>query len=821
MTRDERANILVVDDSAEKLMAFGVILGDLAQNIVTARSGREALRHLLTQEFAVILLDVNMPGMDGFETAGLIRQRRSSEQTPIIFVTAFSDDTHAAQGYSLGAVDYIITPVIPEILKSKVSVFVELFRKTAQISRQAESLQLRASQLHRLTELSLSINSALSFEQILQIVADSARELVNASSVVLFAQVDPAPAPVRQALSAADTGELERAHAMEEARLFAELLPGPKPLRVSRASLAGDARWEALRQVAASSGSLAGRLSVPLSGRDGREMGWMHLVEGAAREFTHDDETIIVQLAQIAAIALENTLYSEAREANRLKDEFLTTLSHELRTPLTAILGWTRLLRMDPKDAGRFEHGLDVIERNVSAQAKLIEDLLDVSRIAAGKLRLNVGAVSLVPTVTAAVDSMRPTAEFKGIQLGLTIARDVPESEVLAGDTDRLQQVVWNLLANAIKFTPSGGRVDVNVSRDDSCFLIELQDSGQGISPTFLAHVFDRFRQADSSTTRSHGGLGIGLALVRHIVELHGGDVSAQSPGLNQGSTFRVRLPIIVPPALAEGLTAAVEEPVIAADLTGCRILLVDDERDAREVVFETLRQAGAQVECAASMHEALAQLDVSLPDVLISDIAMPGGDGFELIRTIRASTVAGRAGLQAIAVTAYARQEDRVRALSEGFQRYLTKPVEPTHLIRMVAELANEALAPKKPAPSGAAGRQILLIEDDADSRESLRALLELQGHRVEEAWTGPQGIEKANAVRPDVAVIDIGLPGMDGNEVARQLRSVGDRSIFLIALTGYSQQKEKKLAIAAGFDAHLIKPLNFDELNRIIEGV
>ena len=550
----------------------------------------------------------------------------------------------------------------------------------------------------------------------------------------------------------------------------------------------------------------------------------------------------MLQLAQMAAIALENTLYSEAREANRLKDEFLTTLSHELRTPLTAILGWTRLLRTDRKDGSRLEHGLDVIERNVSAQAKLIEDLLDVSRIAAGKLRLNVGAVALVPTVTAAVESMRPVAESKGIRVDLTIGSEVSDAAVIAGDSDRLQQVFWNLLANAIKFTPSGGRVEVNVGRDDSYFRIELKDTGQGISPSFLSQMFDRFRQADSTTTRSHGGLGIGLALVRHIVELHGGEVSAESPGLNQGSTFRVRLPVVAPPALAEKLTVEVEEEEFVADLTGSKILLVDDEMDAREVLFETLSAAGALVECAASMHEALSVLDRWMPDALISDIAMPGGDGFELIQAIRSSTLESRSGLKAIAVTAYARQEDRSRALAAGFQRYLAKPVEPAQLIRAVAELVKvgkseivhsaaelihsefEHPASRLPVGLVAPGlrRQILLIEDDLDSREALKALLELQGHRVEGAGTGPQGIEMATAVHPDVAVIDIGLPGMDGNEVARRLRDrVGKRSIFLIALTGYSQQKEKKLAIAAGFDAHLVKPLDFEELNRIIEGV
>src|SRR6202035_337692 len=351
---------------------------------------------------------------------------------------------HVAQGYSLGAVDYIVAPVVPEVLKSKVAVFIELFRKTEQIKRQAKALRHRADQLHRLTETSLAVNSALSLDQILEVVTETARELSRADEAVTIVSADP----------------------------------------------------------------MSPKLRLALSGREGLNMGWIHLACRTG-DFTPEDEAILTQLAQMASIAIENTLFSEARESNRLKDEFLATLSHELRTPLTAIVGWTRILRTTPYEEARFGRGLTIIERNVAAQARLIEDLLDISRIIAGKLHLNVRPVALGPAVESAVDAMRPAAEAKGLSIHLAMAPGIPPEETLVADPDRLQQVLWNLLANGIKFTPAGGRIDVSLERRQGAFEIRVSDTGKGIDPLFLHHVFDRFRQDDSSTTRSHGGLGI------------------------------------------------------------------------------------------------------------------------------------------------------------------------------------------------------------------------------------------------------------------------------------------------------------------------
>jgi len=691
----------------------------------------------------------------------------------------------------------------------------------------------------------------------------------------------------------------------------------------------------------------SGWLAAPLTDRDGQCFGWVHLA-GRARaelgEFGDEDKTILTQLAQVASIAIENCLSSEAREANRLKDEFLTTLSHELRTPLTAILGWTRVLRTSPLDAARCAHGLEVIERNVTAQTKLIEDLLDVSRIIAGKLRVNLRPIPLLPSIETAVEAMRPAAEAKGMSLTLEVSPEVDHRAAIAGDADRLQQVGWNLISNAIKFTPPGGRIVVRVVRSaEEGFQVRVTDTGKGISPQFLVHVFDRFRQDDSTSTRAHGGLGIGLAIVRHIVELHGGRVDAESPGVNCGATFTVTLPELA--AAFEGFgvatvsggeeqaatpapagilaSTAAAAAVAAVDLGRLKIVVVDDEPDTREILSEILHAAGATVATAGSLAEVLALCDHFRPDLLISDIAMPGGDGYALVRQLRRRGPRRGGWVPAIAVSAHAREEDRRRALAAGFVRYVTKPVEPTDLLTAVREVAaglavatgadaagggaaeagqeaaglagaaagaaahgggsngrhrgataagaagadaggsrsgrarggrggrHEAGAGQAeeggdatssraqgrghaghgggadPSTSGgeaagdgdAGARRILLVEDDADTREALKTLLELSGHHVAVAADGGEAVAHVVAYRPDVALVDIGLPEIDGNEVARRIRALlGDGGIFLVALTGYGGEAEEELARAAGFDAHFTKPVELSRLDRLL---
>ncbi|HSV15435.1 MAG TPA: ATP-binding protein, partial [Tepidisphaeraceae bacterium] len=438
-----------------------------------------------------------------------------------------------------------------------------------------------------------------------------------------------------------------------------------------------------------------GMLAAPLTGRDGTNLGVIYLSDRFDGEpFTHDDEAILVQLAQMGSIAIENTIYAQEREANRIKDEFLATLSHELRTPLNAILGWTQLLKMEQMPA-EVAHGMEVIDRNARAQTKLIEDLLDVSRITSGKLRLNMKRSTFGPIVQAAVDAARPAAEAKQIHLDVRLADDeIPVSL----DPDRIQQVVWNLLTNAVKFTPTGGRVTVALQRtgDPGAERVTLRvtDTGQGIDGKFLPYVFDRFRQADSTSTRAHGGLGIGLTIVRHIVEQHGGTVAADSAGPGRGAVFTVELPAAgqVPATLTTTADAPSSQSSQKQSISGLRILLVDDDPDARDVIAATLRRAGGEVTTVGSALEALDTLPGAKPDVLVSDIAMPDQDGYALIRRIRQLPPEDGGEVPAIALTAYAREEDRARSLAAGFQVHLAKPVDPMDLLGRITQLAAQA---------------------------------------------------------------------------------------------------------------------------------
>lgn len=391
--------------------------------------------------------------------------------------------------------------------------------------------------------------------------------------------------------------------------------------------------------------------------------------------------------------AIENRrLYQKAEESSRLKEEFLATISHELRTPLSAILGWTRMLRLGQLSGDDQTKALDTIERNARAQAQLIDDLLDVSRIVTGKLRMDVRPSDPISFIDAAVEAVRPAAEAKGVRVQKVMdtgAISIP------GDPVRLQQVVWNLLSNAIKFTPRGGRVQIRSERVNSHLEIVVSDTGQGIPADFLPHVFDRFRQADQKTSRQHGGMGLGLAIVRHLVELHGGTVRANSDGVGQGATFTVQLPISPIyqfDANAGRVHPGARDLLPANDATdrldGLTILVVDDEPDTRELLKQGLEFCGAKVQLAASAAEAINALQGNVPDILISDIGMPGVDGYELIREIR--HLQGEQGrrVAAIALTAYTRVEDRLHALRAGYDMHVPKPVELTELCAVAASL-------------------------------------------------------------------------------------------------------------------------------------
>jgi len=459
-------------------------------------------------------------------------------------------------------------------------------------------------------------------------------------------------------------------------------------------------------------GPVRSYLAVPVRARSGKAIGGLLFGHRQPGVFDARSERIVVGIAGQASIAVGNArLYEEAKRVaeererlvrteraaraevlrvSQLKDEFLATLSHELRTPMSAILGWSKALQMKRADAATLERGLDAISRNATAQARLIDDLLDMNRIVSGKVRLEIRSLDLAAVIAAAIEVVRPSADAKGQQLVQMLE---PLAGAVSGDPDRLQQVVWNLLTNAVKFTPRGGRIEVLLRRDATHVELTVRDDGIGIDAPFLPQVFDRFRQADASTTRSHGGLGLGLSIARQLVELHGGSIEAASDGLALGASFRVCLPLqstLVPaapePEAAPGDAAA--EPSIDLDLKGVTVLIVDDEADARELLAELLGGFGAAVHAAASAGEALRLLVRFHPDLLISDIGMPGRDGYQLIEDVRrlAPELGGKT--PAIALSAFARSEDRSRSMASGYQTHLAKPVEAHALLATVGSL-------------------------------------------------------------------------------------------------------------------------------------
>jgi signal transduction histidine kinase/ActR/RegA family two-component response regulator len=645
---------------------------------------------------------------------------------------------------------------VPDVLRSKVAVFVDLYHKTQQLKAQADSLLRRASQLQKLAAASVAVNACQSVERMLQTLTDAARDIIGChQAITLFlgdprlvaGPGDPRPEGTTRLATASYSDKLAtwKDKPLNIDTVASTLLAQSRvPVRMSVSELHVHPDWEIVRKLNLPMVT-TGILTAPLLGRDGTHLGVIRLADRLDGDFSADDQAVLLQLAQIGAVTIENMLFAYEREANRLKDEFLATLSHELRTPLHAMFGWVQLLRTESSLSEEVNHGLEVIERNVNAQSKLIEDLLDVSRITTGKLRISRKQVSLAGIVEAAVDSARPLATEKHVHLHAAIS----PCPLITGDADRMQQVVWNLLSNAIKFTPKGGKVTVtlNVLGDEAgtgttpaasagvgadvgsgsggLAEIRVADTGVGIDPKFLPFVFDRFRQADASSTRKHGGLGIGLTIVRHIVELHGGSVHATSGGNGGGSVFTVRLPL---PAQADGggsgepdapdatgrrqgnsldgvgLSAAevsrmmlpmpsIDGPAetqstdraAAIDLTGAEVLLVEDEADARNLLAEVLRRAGASVYSAGSAAEAFAALEKKNFDIVVSDIAMPDEDGYSLLKRVRNSDFAC-AGMPAIALTAYAREEDRARALAAGFDVHVSKPVSPATFLATVS---------------------------------------------------------------------------------------------------------------------------------------
>ncbi|MEZ0274430.1 MAG: ATP-binding protein [Roseimicrobium sp.] len=405
-----------------------------------------------------------------------------------------------------------------------------------------------------------------------------------------------------------------------------------------------------------------------------------------------NQEGVIVGASKIARDITEQKrgarvlieLSEEAQRQSRIKDEFIATLSHELRTPLQSILGWVQLLRSGQSEPDELEQGLEVIDRNVRAQQRIIEDLLDINRILSGKIRLDVQALDLVPLITAALEAVAPAAQAKGIRIQTVLD---PLAAVTSGDPQRLQQIFWNLLSNAIKFTPAGGKVHVLLERVNSHVEITVSDTGVGIAPEFLPHVFDRFRQQDGSSTKRYGGLGLGLAIAKNLTELHGGRINAKSAGVDKGATFVVGLPLLPVKQKHDprDYQSSAEVSPLWPNLDGVKVLVVDDEEDTRNLVATTMARAGATVRNASSAAEAMKRFGEEVPHVLVSDVGMPDTDGYALIRLVRALPAEKGGTVPAIALTAYARMEDRITAISSGFQVLVAKPADALELLKMV----------------------------------------------------------------------------------------------------------------------------------------
>ena len=534
--------VLIVDDKPANLLALSAVLHPLGVRVVEAKSGAEAIDRMSHDVFAVVLLDVQLPDMDGFEVARRMRQMPYGREVPIIFLTAIHrDEAYVRHGYAAGAADYITKPLDADIVRARVKAFVDLFHQRE---------RLRAEQVGERTQ--------------------------------------------------------QRDQAL--------------------------AKLESLLQS-----------------------------EHAAR--------------------------IEAEIANRTKDEFLATMSHELRTPLTAILGWAVIGRQQAK-VPEIEQALAIIERNARAQMRLIEDLLDVARVVGGKLDLAVAPVEAADAIRKAVLALSPSADVKGVEVTTRLA---PDLGTVVADADRLQQVVSNVVSNAIKFTPRGGRVDVDATRTAGAVVIEVRDTGAGISPAFLPFVFETFRQADGSTTRRHGGLGLGLSIVKYLVEAHGGKVTARSEGEGKGASFIIELSADGPASgtLPKARPSVRDEE---ARLDGLRVLLVDDDPDGRELFTHVLVSHGAVVTAASDAEEALRVLDEATekPQLIVSDVAMPGMDGYELIRKVRSLPFDQGGGTPSIAVTAHAGPDASERAFAAGFQSHVSKPVDPFHLLNVVARLTS-----------------------------------------------------------------------------------------------------------------------------------
>ncbi len=666
----DRVNILVVDDLPEKHLAFRTILDELDQNVVSARSGQEALRCVLDMEFAVILLDVNMPDIDGLETAGLLRQYRKTAHTPIVFITAYVDEIQASRGYALGAVDYIPSPVVPEVLRSKVRVFVELYRMNRQLKEQAaerealvrsEAARTAAeAAIHRadyLSEASRILTRSLHLDDTIQALFELSVPFLGERAVLALAGPDGVTKRVESWPAAAELGPAGESGELEEC-----FWTGIK-----------DRRFELRQQ--------GGRASVvcPLLAGD-LVLGTLVLF-GALEQYDWTRLALIKEIVSRASIAMENArLYSAVQEADRRKNEFLAMLAHELRNPLAPIRNAVHILQGTDVAAATMTWARDVIGRQADHMARLIDDLLDVSRIVQGKVVVQRERLKLSTLVERSVEATMPRLAA----LDQTLSVDLPTQQlILDGDLVRLSQVLTNLINNASKFSGRGTRIALQASYADDTVRISLRDEGAGIDPVFLPHIFDLFVQGDQTLDRSQGGLGIGLTLVKYLVELHGGRVAASSAGAGRGTEVSVWLP--AQPMATEPKPDPVPRGTAAPLSAPSRILVVDDLAASADTLKMLLEMQGFEVLIANEGPTALRIAAEFRPDVVLLDIGLPGMNGFEVAHRLRALACCSDALL--IALTGYGEAESRSRSAAAGFDFHMVKPADVNLLLSMLAD--------------------------------------------------------------------------------------------------------------------------------------
>jgi signal transduction histidine kinase len=669
----DKVNILVVDDLPEKHIVFRTILDELGQNIVSARSGQEALKFILEMEFAVILLDVNMPDIDGLETASLIRQYKKSAQTPIVFITAYVDELQARRGYALGAVDYIPSPVVPEVLRSKVRVFVELFRMNRQLQKQAiQREQLARSEagraaaedaIHRadfLAQASQVLSRSLNLDDTIAAVLDQCVPMLGERAIlgipdseggVRRLEMHPAPrADDREAFT-------------PELRAAADQVIQHKQFHLARF------------------GDRAAAICPLMAGDEIR--GALALLAHA----TFFDSTriaLIREFASRASIAMENArLYSAVQEADRRKNEFLAMLAHELRNPLAPIRNAVHILASAGSLPPKLGWARDVIGRQADHMSRLIDDLLDVSRIVQGKVAVKPEKLQLSTLIERSVEASSPRVGAREQVLDVVLPKEPIEID---GDAVRLSQVLSNLINNACKFSPTNSHIRLEARFAEPELQISVKDQGAGIAPEFLPHMFDLFAQADQSLDRSQGGLGIGLTLVKHLVELHGGRVWATSEGLGKGADVTIALPARIGTHEAADAPPAPVAPRTAspAPVGNARILVVDDLAASAETLMTLLEMEGFEVRVAHEGQEALSIAREFRPNVVLLDIGLPGMNGFEVAHGLRNQPESQDALL--IALTGYGEAESRSRSAQAGFDFHMVKPADVNLLLTMLA---------------------------------------------------------------------------------------------------------------------------------------